>query len=317
MGFRGLNRGGRLLSWTLALLILAGLAGAAWTTARQVKGAKRVIAEVDGKSRAYWLLEKDGTFSASVNGPALVRLVSRSAWKNKFKGKEQVLDWTLDGQPGGRFTHPLVKSRGARLRPAKDDPTFATPNKWTRLSAACTDEIRIPYGTHILRVKGDQSAADLALLRVKVKTIHPMPKGGTVDILPRESGRTRTVEVKNTRATYQVLGSGESLQVEAVGPTVVKVLTRLDWNSSMAGAQKYQLKVLEDGQLKNTWVLRGRHSKGAVYTDKQDSTPAHAETLFIEVPEGRHAYAVKFEDSGREVNVRLLVPRASLRNGGN
>jgi len=300
----------------LGLLILVGLAGAAWTTVRNIKGAKRVIAEVDGKSRAYWLLEKDGTFSASINGPALVRVVSRAPYKSKLKGKESVLDWTLDGQPGGRFAHALVKSRGARLRPAKEDPAFATPNKWTRLSAANTDEIRIPFGTHILRVKADQSAADGALLRLKVKTIHPMPKGGTVDVLPREAGPSRIVEVKQSRATYQVLRSGDELQVEAVGPTVLKVLTRLDWNSTMAGVQKYQLKVLEDGALKNTWVLRGRHSKGAIYADKQDTTPAHAETLFIEVPEGKHAYTVKFEDSGREVNVRLLMPRASLRNGG-
>jgi hypothetical protein len=306
----------RALVWTLALMLLAGAAGAAWTTARSIKGAKRVIAEVDGKSRAYWLLAKDGTFSASVNGPALVRLVSRAPWKSKLKGKDLVLDWTVDGQPGGRFTHPLVKSRGGRLRPAKDDPSFATPNKWTRLSAASTDEIRIPFGTHILRVKADQSAAESALLRLKVKSIHPMPKGGTVDLLPRQEGRTRIVEVKQSRATYQVLGSGQELQVEAVGPTVVKVLTRLDWNSSMVGTQKYQLKVLEDGQLKNTWVLRGRHSRGAVYADKQDTTPAHGETLFIEVPEGRHSYTVKFDDSGRELNLRLLVPRASLRNDG-
>lgn len=312
---RGRRATAILLPALLGLILAAGLAGAAWTTVRTVKGAKRAVAEVDGKARTYWLLEQDGTMTATVNGPAVLRVVTRAPWKGKLKGKESVVAWSLDGQPGGTWRHPLVRSQSARLRPAKDSPEFGTPDKWPRLSASRTEEIQIPYGTHKVQFKAADSAAPV-LLRLKLKSLHPLPKGDTVDLLPRAAGDTRTVTVRDARSTYQVLASGKSLELDVTGPTVVKVISRLDWNSTMTGQQKYQLKVFEDDALKNTWVLRGRHSAAALYAGKDDSTPARGEVLYIEVPAGRHQYRVSFEDSGREVNLRFLLPREALRNGG-
>lgn len=300
-----------------AALLLAGLTQAAWTTIRHVKGAERVLVQVDGKSRAYWQLAKDGTLSATVNGPAVLRVVTRSPWRSKFKDSETRLSWTLDGQPGGEFAHPVKRSSSVRLQPAKDDKNAADPAKWPRLSSSVTDEIRIPYGTHKVAIRVTQAPGDFVLLRLKRKAVHPLPKGATIDLLPRENLRTRDVVVAEKRSSYQVLSSGEELALEATGPTVLKVISRLDWNNTMAGRQKYQLKVYEDGALKNTWVLHGSHSNQAIYVGKDDSTPARGELLYIEVPAGKHLYKVKFQDSGREVNLRFLMPRESLHNPGN
>lgn len=309
----------RLQAGTLVLvaaLLLAGLTHAAWTTIRHISGAQRVMAQVDGKSRVYWQLAKDDTMSATVNGPAVLRVVTRSPWRTKYKDTLTRLAWTLDGQPGGEFAHPVKRSSGVRLQPAKDAKNADVPARWPRLSSSVTDEIRIPYGTHKLTFQVKESPGDFVLLRLKRQAVHPLPKGGTIDLLPREKTRSRDVSVAETRSTYQVLTSGEELALEATGPTVVKVISRLDWNTTMAGRQKYQLKVYEDGALKNTWVLRGRHSNQAVYVGKDDSTPARGELIYIEVPAGRHVYKVKFQDSGREVNLRFLLPRESLRNPG-
>lgn len=300
----------------VAALLLAGLTQAAWTTIRHVKGAQRVMAQVDGKSRAYWKLAATDTMVATVNGPAVLRVVTRSPWRSKFKGSELRLAWSLDGQPGGDFVQPLKRSSEVRLQPAAGDKNADTPAKWPRLSTSGTEEIKIPYGTHKIAFRVKQAPDDHVLLRLKRKALHPLPKGATIDLLPREHGRTRDVDVKGARSTYQVLGSGEEMALEAVGPTVLKVISRLDWNNTMAGRQKYQLKVYEDGSLKNTWVLHGSHSGQAVYVGKDDSTPAQGELVYIEVPAGKHVYKVKFQDSGREVNLRFLMPRESLRNPG-
>ena len=306
----------RVAVTVLVGLLAVGLTQAAWTTIKRAQGARQVQTEVDGKTRAYWRLALGDTMSTTVNGPAVLRVVTRSPWRIKYKGQAIQLRWSLDGREGGVYTHPVIRSRAARMRPPKDSKHFAEPVKWPRLSSSHTEEIAIPYGTHRVQFALTGGPGDYALLRLKLKSLHPLPKGDTVDLLPHSPGRTRDVAVKDSRSTYQVLASGEALSVEVTGPTVVKVLSRLDWNETMAGRQKYQLKVSEDGVLKNTWVLHGRHSNEATYVGKNDSTPARGKTLYIEVPAGRHQYQVKFQDSGREVNLRFLMPRTALRNAG-
>jgi hypothetical protein len=299
-----------------AALVLAGLTHAAWVTVRHVKGAERAVVQVEGKDRAYWKLAAGSELSATVNGPAVLRVTGRSPWKSKFKDKPVTLAWSLDGKPGGTLSHPVKRSATVRLHPPKDDANIANPAKWPRLSGSFTDEIRIPFGTHKVALSVQEAPGDHVLLRLTRKAINPVPKGGTIDLLPTGHSRTRDVVVKDSRSTYQVLASGEDLSLDVTGPTMVKVISRLDWNTSMAGRQKYQLKVYEDGTLKSTWVLRGSHSGQAVYAGKDDSTPARGELVYIEVPAGRHSYKVKFQDSGREVNLRFLMPREALRNPG-
>ncbi|MDP2359349.1 MAG: hypothetical protein Q8O14_01160 [bacterium] len=316
----GAGAGRRLaarLPWALlALLLVAGMAGAAWVNVRTVKGAKRAMVDVDGKARVYWQLDKGGAMKASVNGPAVLRVVARAPWRSKLKGKENLISWNLDGQPGGTLRLPMVRSRTVHLQPPKEAPEFATPAKWPRLSASITEEIRIPYGTHDISFQTEGLLSENVFLRLQSKALQPMPKGGTVDLLPRGGGATRNIAVQDKRATYQVLASGSELQLDVTGPTVVKVISRLDWNTTMTGQQKYQLKVHEDGLLKNTWVLRGRRSTAATYVGKDNTMPARGEVIYIEVPAGRHQYAVKFQDSGREVNLRFLMPREALRHSG-
>lgn len=307
---------GRLLALALAALLAAGLAQAAWTTVKRVRGARHVQVLVNEKPRAYWKLERGDTLSTSVNGPSVLRVVTRSPWRVKHKGQAAELQWLLDGRPGGVYRHAIIRSRAARLEPPKSSKRYGEPARWPRLSASHTEEIQIPYGTHKVQLVMGAGPCDYELLRFKLKGLHPLPKGGLVDLLPRQPGATRIVAVKEARNSYQVLASGDELSLDVSGPTVVKVISRLDWNDTMAGQQKYQLKVFEDGALKNTWVLRGRHSNLATYQDKDDSTPARAEALYIEVPAGRHEYQVRFQDSGRQVNLRFLMPRAALRNGG-
>lgn len=288
----------------LLLLLLASVPALAnWSTVRQVEGAERLLAEIDGKKRAYWQLEKTGTLEMMVTGPAQVRVISRSPYKTRHKGDKYVLGWSLDNDEGGSFEHDVRKSRAAK---------YSDTGK--RLSAARTDEIDIPPGTHRLRLTIDSCPDDVLLIRLRKKFIHPIPRGGNIDLLPAGHDRVRDIVVRETVNTYQVLSSGEELELDVIGPTFLKVISRLDWNSSMSGRQKYMIKVYEDGTFKNTWVLQGRQSDLAVYGEKGDSVPARGEIIYVEVPEGRHKYKIRFQDSGREVNLRFLIPRESLRN---
>ena len=287
----------------LALLLVALPAMANWSTVRQVEGASRVLAEVDGNKRAYWSLDLGASMSMMVTGPAEIRVISRSIYKSSYKGDPYTLSWSLDGDEGGTMEHKIIKSRAARI---------ADGGK--KLSASQTDMIEVPPGTHRLELTADSCPDDAVIIRLRKKFIHPIPRGGNIDILPLSVCPARDVVVRETINTYHVLKSGEELELDVIGPTFMKVISRLDWNSSMSGRQKYMLKVYEDDAFKNTWVLQGRQSDLAVYTGKTDSVPARGEVIYVGVPEGRHKYKIRFQDSGRELNLRFLIPRESLRN---
>lgn len=275
---------------------------AAWSTVRQVEGAERVLVEVGGKKRAYWKLEKGRTMEVSVTGPAVLRVYSRSEYKLSYKKDPYTLSWSLPGGERETLRHEVTKSRGTQLAAGG------------KLSASRTDEIDVPPGTHRLQIQVDDCPGDEIYLRLKRKFVHPIPRGGNIDLVPLSALPVRDVVVRESRTRYHVLSSGDEAELDVIGPTFVKAISRLDWNETMSGRQKYMIKVYLDGEFRNTWVLQGRRSEVAVYSDKPDSTPAEGEVIYIDVPKGRHRLNVRFQDSGRELNMRFLLPRESLRN---
>jgi hypothetical protein len=289
----------------LVLLVLPQGLDAAWSTLREVEGADRNLVEIDGHRRAYWKIDAEKTLEIDVSGPAKVRVYSRAPYRMSQKGKSYGFSYSVDGEEPTLVRHRVSKSRSARL----------IKGKKKRLSASRTDEIVIPPGKHQLRIKLEDGVADELFFRLRKKFVHPMPKGGNIDKYPVSATQTRDVIVGENRSLYHILESGGELDVEVIGPTFLKVISRIDWNSTMSGQQKYMLKFFEDGEFMTTWALRGRHSDEAVYGSKLDSTPARGEVIYVEVPKGKHRYTVRFQDSGREVNLRFLIPRESLRNG--
>ncbi len=287
----------------VVLLFQAAELYAAWGTIRPAEGGSKVMVEVNGKKRTYWRVEDRAPVDLELNGPAVLRVISRAPWKLGYKGKKYGLVWSIDGGEERSIRHSIRRSQVARLA-----------KKGKRLAESRTDEIRIPPGTHRVRLRLGEGAADHLLLRLKKRFIHPIPKGRNIDKLPLVHGEVREVVVRENAVTYYTLASGDELEAEVIGPTFMKIISRLDWNPTMSGPQRYMLRIFEDGELKNTYVLKGRRSDVAVYADKRDSVPAKGEVLYVEVPEGRHKYTVRFKDSGREVNLRFLIPRNSLRN---
>jgi hypothetical protein len=293
-----------LISALTFLLVLPMTAEAAWSTLRDVQSAERNILEIDGQRRAYWKIGEQELLEVEVTGPSQVRIFSRAPYRMSHKGKNYGFSVSVDGSERKLIRHDVSKSRSA----------FTTKSKKRRLSASRTDEVTIPPGTHTLRIVLEDGISKSLYFRLRNKFVHPMPKGGNIDKYPLTAGLTRDILVHESRSLYHVLPTEGELEVEVIGPTFLKVISRIDWNSTMSGNQKYMLKILEDGEFKTTWVLQGRHSSVAIYDEKKDSTPARGEVIYVQVPEGKHIYKVHFKDSGREVNLRFLIPRESLRN---
>jgi hypothetical protein len=297
------NRITHLVLFIALLLVSVNSLYAAWGTVREVDGAKRTLITVNEKNRAYWQVEKGSAASIEITGPAVLRVISRTPWKSKYRKNKQVFSWQIDSNAATTVNHSLRKSKAARLKDGR-----------ARVSASRSDEIIIPPGTHKISFNVLGNTSNKIFLRFKRKFVHPIPSGSNIDKLVIGECESRDVIVGETKTRYNVLQSGKKCSVEVIGPTFLKVISRLDWNPTLSGKQRYMLRIIEDGALKNTYVLNGVRSDVAAYGGKIDSVPSKGEVIYVEVPAGKHTYEVEFKDSGREVNLRFLIPRESLRN---
>ena len=291
-----------LLAPVLVLALLAGDAFAAWTSLRPQNSRRQKI-EIDGKVRSYYELDATHATEFELNGPAEIRVYSRVPYSRGVKGERYSFSYTIDGENPTVLRHKISRSRTARLVDEGD-----------RMSIGRRDLIKIGPGTHRVRIELADSPVETVYVRLRKQYLNPIPRGSNIDKVPHAHHGVREVVVRETRVPYYALRTGEDIKVEVIGPTFMKVIARLDWNTAMSGRQRYMIKAFEDGQLKNTYVLESQRSDVAIYDEKQDSVPGKGDVFYIEVPPGRHEYMLQFKDSGREVNMRCLIPRSSLRN---
>lgn len=280
-------------------LLLAGtpMARKIWSALSPEVHDGKVTLLVNSKERTYWRGKKDVEQVLRVTGPSTLRIISRVPWSSRYKKKDYLLDWSIEKGESGSFTHEIRNSSGAKRKADKK-----------RISRGRSNEIEVPAGQHIVRIKLAKSPGSVCYMRYHVRFMEPMTKTRNVDLVPLYDKPGRMIQVGDSIVEYYAVAAGEEVSVEVKGPTFLKVISRLDWNQTMTGTQKYTLRVYEDGLAKQNYVLKGRPSSMAVYIDKQDTLPTRGEVIYIEVPKGDHRYTFGFQEAGRELNLRFLVP---------
>ncbi len=257
---------------------------------------------VNSKERTYYRLKKgQGEQILRVTGPGTLRVISRVPYSKRNKDEEYRISWTMEDTDGGDFVHAV--------RRAKDAVRKSDNRKVTR---GRSNEIEIPAGQHLVRLQLKDSPTTVAYMRYHLRQMEPMDRSRNVDIQALDNPKTRMIQAGDAVVSYNVLPSERELSVEVEGPTFLKVISRLDWNQTMTGTQKYTLRVYEDGLEKQSYVLKGRPSNSSIYLDKPDSLPSRGEVIYIEVPEGRHRYTFACTGAGRELNLRFLAPPEAL-----
>lgn len=289
----------------LALLVGAPLARTLWDALTPETHDGKTVMVINGKKRTYYRAKKGVDQVLQVQGPATVRLVSRVPWSSRYAGTEYVVEWAIDGGAKGNFRQEIRKASGAVRQ---------SDNK--KLSRGGTHEIEVPAGKQVLRLKLSESPGTVAYFRYHARPVEPPISSRNVDLKPLEKVTPRQVKAGETIVDYYPLASGEEMSVELVGPGYLKVISRLDWDETMTATQKYTLKVFEDGLIKQSYVLKGRRSEASTYIGKDDSVPARGEVVFFEVPDGKHRYTVRFQETGRLVNLRFLAPVAKKNGKG-
>jgi len=264
----------------------------------------KVTTIVSEKSRSYYSLNHEKASVISLRGPGILRVLTRGRFVPDADAKiKYEIFYTIDGgEQQNERMNGVVRSKKATYSKG----TLGEPGQLEDF------EIELERGDHTIEFLLDNLevpvAARYKFTPTKAKKREwiaycPMQPSEPVDLISRE-----------TTVNYYRFSQENPLKVEVNGPTILRVLTRIENHYHMKGRILYRLQVAENEKVINTYQLSSRRSDIAVYKDDTDLIPGKACEFIIDVPKGKHTYEIIPLDQDKSTVLgRLLLPKKDVK----
>ena len=297
----------------LLLLLLLVFLGSSWAIAQKSSSKKtlkptlfneKVAIKSGDKTRSYYALDATKVAMVSLKGPGVLRVITRCAFVEGQKDKlnYEVL-YTVDG--GEQQT---VKIKGAQRasKASYQDASMGTPGQLEDF------EIELNRGDHSIQFLAVNGQAPVAVryffsagkvIKKKWIAFNPVKPTEPVDLITREN-----------IVSYSRFSLDKPLKVELIGPTQVRVLTRVENHYTMRGRIQYRIQVKENDEVINTYSLSSKRSQVTVYSDNKELLPGTACEFVIDVPKGKHTYEIMPLDKDKSTVLgRFLIPENDVK----
>jgi len=132
-----------------------------------------------------------------------------------------------------------------------------------------------------------------------------------VTLTPLHAPRSVTVSEAERLIPYFTTFHRQPVTVRVVGPTMIELLTRLDFDATMRGMQAYRLVVSENGKRVKTFDFKTTKAVAAFYSDLSDRVPSKFDHVQWDVPQGVHDYAIELTlpvEGAAEIHPRIPAP---------
>lgn len=295
----------------ISLLILSGLLASPTLAARakhvdlKPRDAGGEIAVVSlGKTRTYYALSSRRPAAVEVKGPGDLRILTRARFGPKSKdeldyriryrtdgGEEQ----TLDAEGVGRSEE--AKYKDASLGKPGDSKDFV---------------VKIGRGYHTIELILSDS-----LPRVSARFLYA----------PRKQKKTRWVAMTpiapiepvdlyagEETAHYYRFSSTKPLKIDIIGPTELRVLTRVENSFNMKGRANYRIQVKQNGQVLQSFQLSSKRSETTTYRNNSKLVPGKAREIVFKVPKGRQQYEIVSLEKGTLLG-QVMFPQKDAKLG--
>ncbi len=278
-----------------ALLLSAHAAGAQQT----------VPIFVSGLDRTYELLPATESRVVTVRGPGELRLITRARFKPTAEGAVGYsLRLRLDGGVEQEVAYESVeRSRSAMFR----DGTLGVPGQLMDY------RLQLRRGYHNVEIKPAPGGPQV-YFRYLFKPRREKRRRW-VSITPLLAPELVELVVRETLVDYYRNRPGEAFEVEVIGPTDLRIFTRVESTPEMRGRIHYRIQVSEGGRVINTFQLSSRRSEIASYRSLDTLVPGRAAEVVIPVAAGRHRLRIMPLDPDKStVLARFMLPREDLSN---
>jgi hypothetical protein len=275
----------------LALALLAAVLGqprmswaqtATWVSVKDLKGAGSVCLDVSGNQIDYAILGPDNDAQCSVQGPRRIKLIYRYLFA---KQDEARVPYTVFVEVDGR---EVLRKRFTgvpheQVAPCKGEQRIG------QLRRAYVD---LPAGRHkiTLRAESDGHGAVAVRLFRQVRR----QRESWVTFAPERFAELRHLQFDSgNQSVYYQFTSAQPLQITVIGPTSLRLSTRLDFDHTMNGTQQYSLDVLLNGDPWRVFHFDCIALTSAVYVERPNILPGVRKNLRIQVPPGPHTIEVR------------------------
>ncbi|NQT34539.1 hypothetical protein HQ587_05070 [bacterium] len=274
-----------------------------WKLLKPAKG-KKVTLEISGKKRSYWKLDQKNTVLVRITGPGELKIITRMELKDDSNEDIYSFITTIDGKK-----QPLI-ARATEYSSSVVNPR----SEKHRIGKSRTIIYVVADGEHEYRFSLKKDSKNTVYIRPLASNHVVKEDISYVAYLPRSFPEEARITVKEREYIYYRSNSESAVELEVIGPTRVKCISRLEFNHSMRVNKPYRIQVLEGSKLILTDFFNAKVSGTAEYSQQADMILGKGDTFYIDVPSGTHRYMISTPDTDINVIFRFYIPERDLGN---
>jgi len=259
---------------------------------------------VSGKSRTYYPLELREQTIVTVKGPGLLKVISRVQFNS---GTANSINYAVYYRVNGTQKIRVDFNNVSR------DPKAKFKNESSGSPGTAEHfVIELSRGDNTIEFmcSYEKPKINLRFLFTPVKE----KKTEWVSLCPLYPNEPVTLITNEEMVTYYRFSKKNPLKIKITGPTVLRLLNRIENHYQMKGRINYRLQVKEDGNVKNTYQLSSVRSDVTVYKKGGGKTPGKAKEIIIRVPGGTHIYEIIPLDKDKdEILGRVQFPKKDVK----
>jgi hypothetical protein len=298
-----INKINKILFLTLILFIISVQCLAAPKTKVLIpKKAKSSISiNISGKSLNYYPTSVDEASILTVRGPGKLKIITRGNLNSKNnKVLNYVVHYRINGGEKIKADFNNVKSD---INSYFDDTSLGFPTVGENIN------VELSRGENTVEVWSGSANPKICF-----RTLFTEIKEKKIDwvkISPMYPNEPVSLVTNEDVVSYFRYSSSKSLKIKVTGPTVLRVLNRVEFDYKMKGKINYRIEVKEDKKVKNTYMLCTDRSDISRYKNDGKKTPGKANEIVINVPAGTHTYKLLPLDK-YTVLARILFPKKDI-----
>jgi len=295
----------RALTLGVMVAVLAAVAAqvsaaADWKSFRPADHSAKISISVEGKERTYYHFTVDEPLTFSVEGPTRVKILTRVRVPNDRETVEYGVSISRDG------VHVETVEKEAYPKESAFYVAFMNfrPGVIRRIY------IDVPTGRHGYELRAVGGPSVDARLFESARS-----KPSLVSIAPRDYDSVETLYYRDKELTYYLMTKDALVVLDVIGPTSIKVNTRMLYDATMLSKQTYIVGVRAPGAPEDLYKIDGEPSQTVVLRDRSDVIPGALRHFVLEVPKGAHTYEFRLVDAAAGgLAVKFYIPRGDLTN---
>jgi hypothetical protein len=248
------------------------------------------ISVIKRVTQQYYLLTRNKPLELTIAGPNWLRVYTRLLFKPEMKDKGIYKIIVSEGEEERIVSLETEKSNSAT------GPTNQEFGKWRSFF------IEVPKGVNNYKFSLWQAPSETVAIRFNIEK----PKEWK-SLTPDQFQKKLIADEAGKTTDYYELGLTEPTKLQFEGPLRLKIATRLNYDITMEGAQKFTIVVLENDKELQQATFRVSKSETVKYQNKTEVIPSAERLFYLQIPAGKHQLEFRLTETlAKSAGLRFL-----------